>query len=427
MPTKAAILEGSQFSVVYDKNPINTTGAPRMVITYQYAGTSAPDDLPTSTTYTGWTAFSQGNKDAFRAALDHIETFLNVSFREVVGNDDPDINVGKVTLPGAQTGSGGIAVGSVGDDIVQYDGFTLYDNLYNLANWPDLVLHELGHALGLKHPFDAPVTMPKLYDSTKYSVMSYTSNPDNGVDSDAMMLHDVFALQDIWGAASYNTGNTTYTGSRTKTVDVIWDTSGVDVLNASSHTDDVVLNLREGRFSSFDAKDDVVIAYGTRIENAKGGAGNDILRGDVWRNSLIGGNGKDSLYGGGRNDTIGGGDGNDRLFGQNGADKLWGQNGNDILTGGNGKDTLIGSTGNDKLIGGADADLFVFAKGYDKDNIADFQDNIDTLEINGLGSVSDILGHAEQVGTMVIFKFGDGDWLRVWNITIADLSDDIIA
>src|SRR5262249_5648680 len=41
-------------------------------------------------------------------------------------------------------------------------------------DWENL-LHETGHALGLKHPFDAPVLAGgDTYDSTRFTLMSYT-------------------------------------------------------------------------------------------------------------------------------------------------------------------------------------------------------------------------------------------------------------
>ncbi|VVO99529.1 hypothetical protein PS876_02725 [Pseudomonas fluorescens] len=86
------------------------------------------------------------------------------------------------------------------------------------------------------------------------------------------------------------------------------------------------------------------------------------------------------------NDTLLGGTGNDILFGSGGNDWLDGGKGNDILLGGTGNDTLIGGQGNDILIGGSGADTFVWKAGdTGSDVIKDFKaaegDRIDLRDL----------------------------------------------
>jgi len=455
MVSKPDILADMQFNLFNTLDPINGSDDPRHTLTYQYAGTSAPADLPTSSSYSGWTAFSAGEKAAFEEALAHIESFLNVAFVEVTGSADPDINVGKVTLPGTTAGFGGYSASYSGSTFSTVDSFVVYDNTLDLTGTPDLLLHELGHALGLKHPFQEatdsdrnPVpgtTLPEAFDNNKYSIMSYTTNPDNGLDADAMMLFDVYALQDIWGAVGYNAGDTTYSGPRTDTVDPVWDTGGIDTFDASSRIGDVTLKLKAGKFSSFDATDDVVITFGTVIENATGGAGDDTLVGNGTGNTLKGGSGsdilkgnsgRDTLKGNGGSDTLKGGNGWDTLKGNGGADTLKGQKGRDILLGGNGddtlkggnhKDTLKGQGGDDTLFGQGGADKFVFAKGDGNDTVADFTDDTDSIRFNNLGDLDTVLAAATQAGDDVLFDFGGSGTLTVLDTTVSVLSDDIIA
>jgi serralysin len=142
--------------------------------------------------------------------LDHIKTLINVDFVEVSGQGDPDINVGKVDFLRRLAGLGGFNYSTSGGKLNEIDSFTLFTNDINLANATSPILHEVGHALTLKHPFDGSATLPNDLDSKKYTVMSYDINPDNNQDSDAMMLFDVLALQDRWGANTLSyTGNTT--------------------------------------------------------------------------------------------------------------------------------------------------------------------------------------------------------------------------
>lgn len=445
MTTKTEILEAMQFSYINDKDPLNTSGNSRYTITYQYAGTSAPVDPATNTVFSGWTNFTSGEKTAFEAALTHIESFLNVDFVEVSGSTDPDLDVGKVTLPGSTTGQGGNSISYFGSSISRWDAFVVYDNTEDLTAdaQMNLLLHELGHALGLKHPFSTPA-LPAAEDSNKYSSMSYTDNPDNGMRSDALMLYDVYALQDIWGSVAYNTGDTTYTGSRTNTVDTVWDTGGTDHFDASALSTAVALDLHEGAFSTFGSYPDVVIAYGTKIEKATGGSAADTLTGNALANVLSGkggndaikaGSGADSLKGGGGRDILNGQNGGDTLWGDQGYDKLYGQNqndtlyggkGNDALFGGKGQDVLKGQAGNDKLTGGGGADRFVFARNGDKDRIRDFTNDVDEIKITGLGNKSQVLARASEISGDVVFDFGGGDVLTVLNTTIGQISDDIL-
>jgi serralysin len=421
MLTRTEIIDALQFSSLNSlTTPPNTTTAPAYVFTYQYAGTSRPGDLPTSTSFTGWTDFTAAEKLSFEAALAQIKTFLNVDFVEVTGEADPDMNVGAVDIPGPTAGFGGYTFSTSGGAVLSYDNFVLFDNTIDLTGEPNLLLHEIGHALGLKHPFEGSPVLPAGMDNNKYTVMSYTANPDNSLDSDAMMLYDILALQDLWGATTANNaGATTYTGSRTATVDAVWDTGGKDTFDASARTNAVTLDLREGKFSKFGSYDDVVVAYDTKIENAKGGSGNDRIFGNDLNNKLIGGGGRDKIKGFAGADSLLGGKGNDKLFGGGGKD---------VIKGGGGRDKLYGEKGNDKLFGGGGADTFVFGDRDGKDIIRDFLDNTDTLQFSraDVTSVADATALAtESSGGDVIFNFTDGSKLTVRNITLVDLTDDI--
>jgi serralysin len=473
MPTQSEILAALQFPHIASQPALNLSTDPRRVLSYQFAGTSQPDDLPGSTSFSGWTAFDEAEKEAIRAALAHIETFLNVDFVEISASADPDLNFGQpdlqsasgVTLSSWVTGLGGYWLTSTG----AWDGYVLYDNSLDLATETNLILHEIGHALGLDHSFDNVVLDPA-YDNNHFTVMAYNVDPESLSYNSAMMLYDVVALQDIWGAADYNTGNTAYTGPRTVDVDVIWDTHGYDTLNAAARTEAVTLDLRQGAFSSFGGYEDVAIAIGVRIERAFGGSGDDTITGNAWFNRLYGGSGNDviaglgrgdRLYGGAGDDTLLGGNGRDRLFGGTGADTLnggahadrllglddndtlLGAGGNDILAGGTGDDRLDGGPGSDRLFGGvgsdtisggagfdrlwgqAGADVFLFLPGANREVVMDFVDDVDTLRIEGMGPLSAVLDAGQTENGHTIFTFGT-DVLVVRNISIGALIDDLV-
>lgn len=356
------------------------------VFDFQYAGTSQPDHMTgASQQYSGWSAFTNAEETRIKEMFDYIETIANIEFQHVTGQSAPALTIGSVTLPQGTSGIGGFGYGIAisGDNQVSlnnYSGFAVYNNTISLASGQDnLILHELMHTLSLEHPFGGSDVVSDPYDSSKYSVLSYTPNPDNGLDSDGLQLFDILALQARWGAnLDTATKDDVYTGSRNTTVDVIWDAGGTDTFDASAKTSNVTLSLVEATFSSFDTIDDVAIAYDVVIENAIGGSGDDSITGNDHANELTGGEGRDTLRGEGGNDLIMGGDevdrgdliaggtGNDTIYGEAGQDKIYGQEGDDSLSGGTGADIVVGNDGNDTINGGTGADRLF---GYNDDDL----------------------------------------------------------
>ncbi len=87
------------------------------------------------------------------------------------------------------------------------------------------------------------------------------------------------------------------------------------------------------------------------------GDGDDIFRGSVGHDKVIGFAGRDQLYGYGGSDTLRGSGGRDTLDGGIGDDYLYGQGSVDKLTGGLGDDYLDAGPGNDTLIEEGDVDF----------------------------------------------------------------------
>lgn len=199
-------------------------------------------------------------------------------------------------------------------------------------------VHEIGHAIGLNHPgnYDgegATYTRNALYvqDSLQYSVMSYfdasqTGASHGGVYAATPLLHDIAAVQKLYGANwSTRTGNTTYgfnsnadraefkiTSVSEKVVFAIWDAGGNDTLNFSGYSQNARIDLNEAAFSNVGGlTKNVAIARGAIIENAIGGAGHDMIVGTAKNNSINGGAGNDMLFGRGGWDVMVGGAGAD--------------------------------------------------------------------------------------------------------------------
>jgi serralysin len=95
----------------------------------------------------------------------------------------------------------------------------------------------------------------------------------------------------------------------------------------------------------------------------------------------------------------------------------------DKLIGNSGVNKIEGKQGNDTLTGGAGADDFVFSKGYGRDTITDFQNNVDDLDLRSykFSSVSAVLSKAFQVNADVEIRLGGSDVIVLKNFTKASL------
>ena len=190
---------------------------------------------------------------------------------------------------------------------------------------------------------------------------------------------------------------------------------GIEAISGSA-SDDVILGNGEAT-EFFGNGGHVRVFGGGGDDRLDGGSGQDMLLGQGGDDTLLGGVGKDTLSGGGGGDILSGGAGHDLLRGQAGGDILRGGAGNDVLDGGGGDDVLIGQTGQDR---------FVFGRGSGADKVKDFSEVADTLEFNGLGALDEILALGTEVKGNVVFDFGAGDVLKVLNVTMDQISDNIL-
>jgi len=291
------------------------------------------------------------------------------------------------------------------------------------------LLHELGHSLGLSHPFDGIYKLSKNLDTYKYTVMSYSdsvNHQDWGGSSfypTTPMLLDIKAIQYLYGAnMSFHTGNDTYVFSDSLTYyETIWDAAGNDTIEYNATTGGTI-DLTAGHFSILGKPiildsgaiqyDNIAIAYNVTIENATGGSGDDTLLGNNTANTLTGNAGNDTLNGKAGADTMIGGIGDDTYYVDNKGDvitELVGE-GNDTVnsiisydlsvsgdnvenltllgstalkaTGNDLDNTIIGNNVSNILDGGLGADTMIGGKGGDKLYGGDGDDTL----VGGIGN-----------------------------------------
>ncbi|MBL0841446.1 M10 family metallopeptidase [Pseudomonas mediterranea] len=352
--------------------------------------------------YIGKYVLDPAQKTAIASALDQWSSVANIKFTEV---SETSTNVGDLRFGGyswmdSDTAAWGYFPGRspVAGDV--WIGLATNDPTPDQGSYDYLTfMHEIGHALGLKHPFSQGLTnktvLAAQYDDVRYTIMSY----DNAYSYEPTtpMLLDIAAIQRLYGAnTQWQTGNNTYSwATDQKVFETIWDAGGTDTIDASNQAAAVRINLNEGQFSKIgktflDANgrafnEGLAIAYGAKIENAVGSAFDDTLIGNSLGNVLSGLTGKDTMVGGAGNDiyvvdnlgdvvsetstlaseidtvrssvswTLGANlenlvlTGTDHLNGTGNAlnNVLTGNEGNNVLNGGVGLDTLVGGEGND--------------------------------------------------------------------------------
>ena len=328
--------------------------------------------------YSGLASLSESAKDLFRSYLVNLERFTNLSFVEVDDSGDSagtvrvafteqgdDDAVAFAYLPGRYQAAGDIWIVSTnhGEDDVDF-GHTL--------------AHELGHALGLKHSFEAEEGFPAIaanFEGVDYTVMSYTVSARfptmtfQDLWPQTYMYADILALQHLYGVDTVTTaGADSYSYSQdARHFLTIWDYGGTDTLSVTG-TKAVKLDLTPGSWSNvgttieywdgsafFYNSDTVFITPDTVIENATGASGDDTLVGNEVANRLRGNDGDDTLTGNAGNDVLVSGKGSDVAVAGVGDDSLWagaGDEGADVLAGGAGNDVIAGGGGNDFIIGG---------------------------------------------------------------------------
>lgn len=415
-------------AILSDSTWSGDPGSPT-VVTYSFE-TTAQDyllDSGYSQAYVdSFQTFSDNQRALTQSALDAWAQAAGIIFVEVASGEgemrfanydfsqDPDNAQfsGYGYYPGRVIGEYGAYEYDLGGDVF------INTNRAAFMSW-GLIAHEIGHAIGLEHPFSGDLILDAPYDNGTYTVMSYNRNAVSELGT-----FDLQAAQHMYGNVTLSPSTTggilafSFDDAAMRTTQN-WGAAASNIAGTALH--DVI---------AAGAGDDIIGGFGGN-DRLSGQGGDDLIEGGDGNDRIEGGDGDDRIEGGDGNDTISGGDGNDTLTGGNdwqdhsgadlidysdvqgdiyvdidqfetstyvqgyatgdaiGTDNLYGfrdilggfgndtlegsrhdnliegRNGNDILEGDGGNDTLRGGIGNDLMLGGEMADTLLGDGGFD--------------------------------------------------------------
>ena len=333
----------------------------------------------------GFTAIATEQKGAIESAFSYLSTLVNVTFVNDAqradikfGNNDQTASAGYATYPSTNPGRPSILMLDNSNNPENAGAKLAEKGSYG---WQTLI-HELGHAMGLKHPgaYNAGggttpgPYLPPTMDNRSMSIMSYKnptastvvtlsgSSTNNSYSLQTSMaastpstfqVFDVAALQYLYGANTTSTQpNPMSITDDYKKFETVWAPQGIE-LNATATTRSNLFDLRAGGYSSISVRTEAsnvadfkaqLVAKGFSESNANTAA-NSVMsslkakKADATlyngKNSLalsygsqykkvVGGTGSDKFFAGTYSTDIdgGGGNGMDTLYLQ-GLDKDW--------------------------------------------------------------------------------------------------------
>jgi serralysin len=161
---------------------------------------------------TGQQAFSAAQQAYARTAMAYLHTVTGINFVEVANGSTAEVHLANIDIDGATT-SGlchwdtNYSYNRATNELTTFSAEAyvyLDDNEFRTQNADltpggegyETLLHELGHMLGLKHPFEDLVQLPSATNNTAYTLMAYN---DSGGPYSTYRQYDLATLAWLYG------------------------------------------------------------------------------------------------------------------------------------------------------------------------------------------------------------------------------------